>query len=66
MQATSTRDPRCGVSSIAPDDERAEFYRLGLAGNHDEVRRRLAEAETRVRLHIAARLLARGLSHDRH
>ncbi len=64
MQATtSTRDPLDGVSSLAPDDERqrAEIYQLGLAGNHGEVRRRLAEAETRVRLHIAARLLARGL-----
>ncbi len=44
MQATSTRDPIYGVSSLAPDNERAEFCRLAKAGNHDEVRRRLAEA----------------------
>lgn len=55
MQATtSTRDPLDGVSSLAPDNERqrAEFYQLGLAGNHDEVRRRLAEADERVRRRI--------------
>jgi hypothetical protein len=61
MQATtSTRDPRYGVSSLAPDNERqrAEFYQLGLAGNHDEVRRRLAEAEDRARRHIWLRGMA--------
>lgn len=61
LATTSTRDPVCGVSSLAPDDERAEFYRLGLAGNHNEVRRRLAVADETVRRRIAARLLARGL-----
>lgn len=58
MQATtSTRDPRYGVSSLAPDNERqrAEFYQLGLAGNHDEARRRLAEAVDIVRLRILLR-----------
>lgn len=62
MQATtSTRDPHCGVSPFAPDNnaQRDEFYRLGLAGNHDEVRRRLAEAEDRARRHIWLRGMER-------